>query len=182
MILFLLNAHFLVNFLYVQTENVYKPRWMWMCHLIEWSRWFIRCSCSCQKCTTCQPPVQEIWASKLLNSSLFLPFGHVCGILILTVFPRVSNDNRRFWTQPKVIDGLNFELVRSESICIIDVVFKPFSGCVLPLFSGVLPSPPHQILQVGPVPLSVGQRLKAWLKWPEWTNFNEVELHSRGKC
>lgn len=81
---------------------------------------------------------------------------------LLTVFPRVTNDNRRLWTQPKVVDSLDFDLIRSEGICIVDVVLQPFSGCILPLLSGIFPFPPHQILQVGPVPLSVGQRLKAW--------------------
>ncbi len=81
--------------------------------------------------------------------------------MIFTVFPRVTNDNRRLWSQPKVVNSLNFDLIRSESVCIIDVVFQPFGGCILPLLSGISPSPPHQVLQVGPIPLSVGQRLKA---------------------
>lgn len=82
-------------------------------------------------------------------------------MLVLTVFPRVTSDNRRLWTQAEVVDSLHFDLVRSEGICIVDVVPHPFSGGILPLLSGISPSPPHEILQVGPVPISVAQRLKA---------------------
>ena len=82
-------------------------------------------------------------------------------ILVLTVFPRVTDYNRRLWAQPEVVDSLDLYLIRSEGICIVDVVFQPFSGGILPLLSGISPSPPYQILQVGPVPLSVGQGLKA---------------------
>lgn len=41
---------------------------------------------------------------------------------LLTVFSRETSNNRRFWAQPKVIYSLNFELIRSEGIRIIDVV------------------------------------------------------------
>lgn len=75
---------------------------------------------------------------------------------LLTVFPGETNNNRRFWSQPKFIHSLNFEQVWSEGVGIIDVVLGPFGGCVLPLLSGVSPFPPHQILQVGSVPVFVG--------------------------
>lgn len=83
-------------------------------------------------------------------------------VQIRTVFPRVTNDDRGLRAQPKVIDGLDFELIRSEGIGIVDVVLQPFGGGVLPLLSGISSPPPHQVLEVGPVPLSVGQRLKEW--------------------
>lgn len=41
---------------------------------------------------------------------------------LLTVFSRETSNNRRFWAQPEVIYSLDFELIRSEGICIIDVV------------------------------------------------------------
>lgn len=64
-------------------------------------------------------------------------------MLILTVLSRVTDDNWRLWTESKVVDSLDFYLIRSEGICIVDVVFQPFSGRVLPLLSGISPPPPH---------------------------------------
>lgn len=80
----------------------------------------------------------------------------------LTVFPRVTDDNRRLWAHPEVVYGLHFELVWREGVCIVDVVPQPLGGGVLPLLPGVSPFPPHQVLQVGPVPLPVGERLETW--------------------
>lgn len=81
--------------------------------------------------------------------------------LIRTVLSRITNDNRRFWTQSKVIDGLNFEVIGSEGVCVVYVVLQPLGGGILPLLPGVSSFPPHQILQVGPIPLSVAYGLKA---------------------
>lgn len=81
--------------------------------------------------------------------------------LIRTVLSRITNDNRRFWTQSKVIDGLNFEVIGSKGVCVVYVVLQPLGGGILPLLPGVSSFPPHQILQVGPIPLSVAYGLKA---------------------
>lgn len=101
------------------------------------------------------------------NSSFFssvvthLPILLLFFFFIRTIFSRVTNDNRWFRTQPEVIDSLNFKLIGSEGICVIYVVFQPLGGGILPLLSGVSSSPPHQILQVWAVPVSVAYRLKA---------------------
>lgn len=41
---------------------------------------------------------------------------------VLTVFSGETSNNRRFWAQPEIVHGLDFEVICSEGVGIIDVV------------------------------------------------------------
>lgn len=79
------------------------------------------------------------------KKGLCVSAGRNC-VVILTVFSRVAYDDRRLWAHPKVIDSLDLYLIWCEGVCVVDVVFTPPSGSVLPLLLGLHPFPPHQVL------------------------------------
>ena len=110
-------------------------------------------------------------------------------LLVLTVFSWVANDNRRLWAKAKVVESLDLNLIWGEGVCVVYIVSQPLCCGILPLLSGVSPSPPNQIFQVGTVPVSAVQRLyhrtdrsllsvKIWLIISGCLSHNKCTSHS----
>ncbi len=76
-------------------------------------------------------------------------------MLVLTVFPRVTNDYVWLRAVSKVIDGLYFDFIRDIDVCIMNNVLCSGCGYVIPLFLSVLPSPWDHVSQVWSIPFCV---------------------------
>lgn len=79
---------------------------------------------------------------------------------LLTVFSRVSDDQVRLWSCSKLIPGLDFDLIRHIDFCIVDHMFGPHCGHVIPLLFNVFSSPPHSVVQVWTISFQIKERLE----------------------